>query len=67
VGKHLRFSPADLTAIIATCARAAVGRRGRRKPAATVRDRDLPPAAVASVHPPDTDDHVRDGSSRWPE
>jgi excisionase family DNA binding protein len=90
LGKHLRFSPADLAAIVAASARPAVGRRGRRKPAtapaappassssasssassssaswSTVRDRDLPAAADRSVHPPDRDDHVRDGSSPWP-
>jgi excisionase family DNA binding protein len=67
LGKHLRFSPADLAAIVAASARPAVGRRGRRKPASTVRDRDLPPGPRRSVHPPDRDDHVSDdGSSPWP-
>src|SRR2546423_640805 len=58
LGKHLRFSPADLAAIVAASARPAVGRRSRRKPssvsastsatstlatsASTLRDRDLP-------------------------
>src|SRR2546428_12635947 len=32
LGKHLRFSPADLAAIVAASARPAVGRRSRRKP-----------------------------------
>jgi excisionase family DNA binding protein len=32
LGRHLRFSPADLATIVAACARPAVGRRGRRKP-----------------------------------
>jgi excisionase family DNA binding protein len=32
LGKHLRFSTADLAAIVDACARAAVGRKGRRKP-----------------------------------
>ena len=63
LGKHLRFSPADLAAIVAASAQAPVGRRGRRKPTSTVRDRDLPPGPRRSVHPPDRDDHVRDGSS----
>jgi excisionase family DNA binding protein len=66
LGKHLRFSPTDLAAIVAGAARPAVGRRGRRKPASTVRDPDLPPTPRRSVHPPDRDDHVRDGSSPWP-
>ena len=33
LGKHLRFSPTDLAAIVAASARPAVGRRVRRKPA----------------------------------
>jgi excisionase family DNA binding protein len=67
LGKHLRFSPTDLAAIVAASARPAVGRRSRRKPASTVRDRDLPPGPTRSVHPPDRDDHVSDdGSSPWP-
>jgi excisionase family DNA binding protein len=67
LGKHLRFSPTDLTAIIANSARPAVGRRGRRKPMSTVRDRDLPPGPMRSMHPPDRDDHVSDDrSSPWP-
>jgi excisionase family DNA binding protein len=49
LGKHLRFSPADLAAIVAASARPAVGRRSRRKAATTVRDRDLPPGRVAST------------------
>ena len=65
LGKHLRFSPADLAAIVATSARPAGGRRGRRKTTTTVRDRDLPPGPMRSVHPPDRDDHVSDGSSPW--
>jgi excisionase family DNA binding protein len=67
LGKHLRFSPTDLATIVAASARPAVGRRVRRKPAPTVRDRDLPPGPTRSVHPPDRDDHVSDdGSSPWP-
>jgi excisionase family DNA binding protein len=66
LGKHLRFSPADLAAIIATSARPAVGRRTRREPTTTVRDRDLPPGPTRSVHPPNRVDHVSDGSSPWP-
>jgi excisionase family DNA binding protein len=66
LGKHLRFSPTDLTAIVAASARPAAGRRPRRKPAPTVRDRDLPPGPRRSVHPPDRDDHSCEGSSPWP-
>jgi excisionase family DNA binding protein len=66
LGKHLRFSPADLAAIVAGAARPAVGRRGRRKSVTTVRDRDLPPGPIRSVDPPDRADHTSDGSSPWP-
>ena len=66
LGKHLRFSPADLAAIVAAAVRPATGRRPRRKTTTTVRDRDLPPGPNQSVHPPDRDDHVCDGSSPWP-
>ncbi len=66
LGKHLRFSAADLATIVAASARPAVGRRPRRKSTTTIRDADLPPGARRSVHPPDRDDHVRDGSSPWP-
>jgi|SRR5579859_7235222 len=65
LGKHLRFSPTDLAAIITAAAQPAVGRRPRRR-APTVRDRDLPPTPDRSVHPPNIDDHNRDGSSPWP-
>jgi excisionase family DNA binding protein len=66
LGKHLRFSAADLTAIVAAAARPATGRRPRRRPATTVRDRDLLPGPQRSVHPPDRDDHSCEGSSTWP-
>jgi excisionase family DNA binding protein len=65
LGKHLRFSPTDLTAIITAAAQPAVGRQPRRR-APTVRDRDLPPTPDRRVHPPDIGDHIRDGSSPWP-
>ena len=66
LGKHLRFSPADLAAIVAASARPAVGRKVRRKSTTIVRDRDLPPGPKRSVHPPDRDDHVSDdGSTAW--
>src|SRR5205809_3833219 len=65
LGKHLRFSATDLAAIITAAAQPAVGRRPRRR-APTVRDRDLPPTPDQRVHPPDHDDHIREGSSPWP-
>jgi excisionase family DNA binding protein len=65
LGKHLRFSDADLAGIVAQNAQAPTGRRPRRR-SSTVRDRDLPPPPVRSVHPPDRHDHNRDdGSSPW--
>ncbi|GIH21338.1 helix-turn-helix domain-containing protein [Rugosimonospora africana] len=66
LGKHLRFSPADLAAIVTASTRAPVGHRPRRRAAPTVRDRDLPPGPNRSVHAPRSDDHIRDGSSTWP-
>jgi len=63
LGKHLRFSAADLAAIIAAHARPATGRR--RKVTSTVRDRDLPAPAQRSVDPP-RPDHTSDRSSPWP-
>jgi hypothetical protein len=65
LGKHPRFSATDLATIITTAAQPAVGRRPRRR-APTVRDRDLPPTPEQRVHPPDHDDHIREGSSPWP-
>ena len=62
LGKHLRFSPNDLAAILAAAAQPPVG-RARRRRAPTVRDRDLPTGPDRSVHPPDIDDHIPDGSS----
>jgi excisionase family DNA binding protein len=66
LGRHLRFSAADLAAIVAEHAQpAGVRRRRRRQP--TSRDRDLIAAPDRSVDPPDRDDHNRqDGSSTWP-
>ncbi|MBF9129691.1 helix-turn-helix domain-containing protein [Plantactinospora sp. S1510] len=64
LGKHLRFSPADLAAIIDNAAQPATGRRPRRKPTTTVRDRDLPPPPQRSVHA-HRDDHTSRGSSPW--
>jgi excisionase family DNA binding protein len=67
LGKHLRFSAADLAGIVAQNAQAPTGRRPRRRgPRSTVRDRDLPTPPVRSVDPPDPDDHNHDdGSSAW--
>jgi len=65
LGKHLRFSPTDLAAIITAAAQPAVGRRPRRR-APTVRDPDLIRTAQRSVDPPRPDDHNTDGSSPWP-
>ncbi|WP_338090556.1 helix-turn-helix domain-containing protein [Planosporangium thailandense] len=64
LGKHLRFSPTDLAAIIANSARPAVGRSGRRKTPPTVRDRDLPPGPRRSVHA-HVNDHTSNGSTSW--
>jgi excisionase family DNA binding protein len=69
LGKHLRFSAADLAGIVAQNGQAPTGRRPRRRPASTastVRDRDLPTPRARSVDPPDRDDHIREqGSSPW--
>jgi excisionase family DNA binding protein len=67
LGKHLRFSAADLAAIVAQNGQAPTGRRPRRRGLrSTVRDRDLPRPPLRSVDPPDRDDHNReDGSSAW--
>ncbi len=66
LGKHLRFSPADLAAIVAAAAQPPVGRRPRR-PRSIPRDPDLTRGRIRSVHPPDRNDHNHtDGSSSWP-
>jgi excisionase family DNA binding protein len=66
LGKHLRFSPADLTAIVTTSARPATGRRTRRRTPPTP-DRDLIDRPDPSVHAPVPNDHdQRDGSTQWP-
>ena len=67
LGKHLRFSPTDLAAIITAAARPATGPRRRRRGAATIRGGDLPRVPESSVDPPDREDHTPDGSSSpWP-
>jgi excisionase family DNA binding protein len=69
LGKHLRFSAADLAGIVAQNGQAPTGRRPRRRPASTastVRDSDLPTPRARSVDPPDRHDHNREqGSSPW--
>jgi excisionase family DNA binding protein len=67
LGKHLRFSAADLAGIVAQNGQAPTGRRPRRRtPRSTVRDRDLPTRPMRSVDPPDRHDHNYDeGSSTW--
>jgi excisionase family DNA binding protein len=67
LGKHLRFSAADLAGIVAQHGQAPTGRRPRRRtPRSTVRDRDLPTRPMRSVDPPDRVDHNHDqGSSTW--
>jgi excisionase family DNA binding protein len=65
LGKHLRFSTADLATIIAAAARAPVGRKPRRRPAPGIRGDDLPAPPQRSVHA-HRDDHQPDGSSPWP-
>jgi excisionase family DNA binding protein len=50
LGKHLRFSSADIAAIIATGAMPLSGRQPRRRSVPKVR-RDLPSPADRSVHP----------------
>jgi excisionase family DNA binding protein len=50
LGKHLRFSPTDLTAIITASAQPALGRRPRRR-GPTLRYRDLPPRAERACTP----------------
>jgi excisionase family DNA binding protein len=67
LGKHLRFSAADLAGIVAQHGQAPTGRRPRRRGSrSNVRDRDLPTGPMRSVDPPDRHDHNHDeGSSTW--
>src|SRR5436305_1587136 len=65
LGRHLRFSPADLTAIITAAAQPPAARR-RRGRASTPRDPDLIPPPKRSVDPPMPDDHNHgEGNSPW--
>jgi excisionase family DNA binding protein len=64
LGKHLRFSPTDLAAIVAGAAQPPTGHR-RSRPT-TTRDRDLIRPPDRSVDPPRPDDHNhREGSTTW--
>ena len=67
LGKHLRFSPADLAAIVAAHQQPPVGRKSRKRTTSTPRHPrgDLANGAPASVHRHD-DDHIANGSSPWP-
>jgi excisionase family DNA binding protein len=69
LGKHLRFSAADLAAIVAAAAQPPATRPRRRNRAAggsTSRDPDLITPPVRSVDPPRPDDHNdTHGSSTW--
>jgi hypothetical protein len=77
LGRHLRFSAANLASIIAAGSQPSGSRRGSRKrrPAITRKatpngnpaaGRDLTIAPERSVHASRPDDPVPDGSSRWP-
>jgi excisionase family DNA binding protein len=61
VGRHLRFSHTDLTAIVAASAQPATGRRRQRRP---TRSGDLPAPPPTSVDSPNN--HDANGSTRWP-
>jgi excisionase family DNA binding protein len=67
LGKHLRFSPADLAGIIAAHQQPPVGRKPRKRATSTPRGTrdDLATGRPASVHRHD-DDHTSNGSSPWP-
>ncbi len=65
LGKHLRFSPADLATIIDAFARPAGGRRTRRRrPPTGAADGDLPKPAQRSVHAQHPDNRSQ-GSTPW--
>jgi excisionase family DNA binding protein len=67
LGKHLRFSAADLAAIVARAAHTPDDRRPHRRHRSIDRDRDLPAGRVRSVDQPDRADHNQSqGSSAWP-
>ena len=67
LGKHLRFSPADLAAIVAAHQQPPVGRKPRKRATPTPHNPrgDLANSATTSVHRHD-DDHIANGSSPWP-
>lgn len=64
VGKHLRFTTADVAAIIAAGATPPTGRRRRRRPSTPSHTDDLPAPPCPSVHA-HHDDPDPDGSSPW--
>jgi excisionase family DNA binding protein len=64
VGKHLRFTAADIAAIVAAGATPATGRRRRRRSSAPPDTADLPAPPRPSVHA-HRDDPDPDGSSPW--
>jgi Helix-turn-helix domain len=67
LGRHLRFSAADLAAIIAAHAEPVGAGRRRRRRSRRGSGSDLMSGPVRSVDASDRDDHHRgDGSSTWP-
>ena len=77
LGRHLRFSAANLASIITAGSRPAGSRRGSRRRRPVVRrdaappdndaaGRDLTIAPERSVHASRPDDPIPDGSSTWP-
>jgi excisionase family DNA binding protein len=77
LGRHLRFSAANLASIIATGSRPAGTRRGSRRRQPVVRRDTAPPGNEAvlrdltatperSVHASRPNDPIPDGSSTWP-
>ena len=64
VGKHLRFSAADITAIIAAGTTPPTGRKPPRRTRAKRHGDDLPAPPQRSVHA-HRDDPDPDGSSPW--
>lgn len=67
LGRHLRFSRADLATIVARHAQPVGTGRRRRLRRSTTRDPDLISSPARSVDACDRDDHNRqDGSSTWP-
>jgi excisionase family DNA binding protein len=69
LGRHLRFSPADLAAIVAAGAQpmgdSRRRRRGSRRTVPRPATGDLPRPAGPRVHASRPDDHTSNGSSTW--